>query len=82
VQPGKGIGQEMDDRCFSGANADTAGQFQLVIADFRFGLTDKGQDFFGPLSEVDSFFRQMGAAVGPDEQLLAQFFFQIGHLPG
>ena len=82
LQFGKGVGQEVHDWCFAGTDADTARQFRLVVADFGFRLLDEGHDFLGPLAQADAFFREQCTAVGPDEKLLAQFLFQIGHLPG
>ena len=81
-QFGKGVRQEVYDRCFAGADADTARQFRLVVADFGFRLLDEGYDFLSPLAQADAFFREQRTAVGPDEELFAQFLFQIGHLPG
>ena len=69
MQPGKGISQEINDRSLPGTDADTASQFQLIIVDFGFSLANEGQDFFGPLPEMDSFLCQVGIAVGPDEEL-------------
>ena len=82
AQVGEGIRQIVDQIGDAGPNADAAGQIQIFILDFAFRLFHQGQDFFGPLAQVHPFFREGGAAVAADEQLLAQFLFQVGHLAG